>query len=484
MHVNDTAKSSAPSLNPVAEAADLVSEVLQQEARPEGNIPVDVGTAKRTLPIAIPEVGVGEEEAIDRLRRVVMATPTTSGKRFFNQLFAGRERVATMAEAVTVALNQSMYTYKVAGPQVLIEREVIERMQAKAGMPGGDGMFTPGGSMSNLAAMIVGRNEIDPEATTTGFDGRGRTIYASAERHYSVRKNAAMLGVGRENVRHVPVDDRGRMKPDALAAMIAEDKEKWLRPMMIVATSGTTVIGAFDPLEQLADIAAEQGLWLHVDGAYGGTALMHPEHKHLLRGLDRADSFTWDAHKMMGVPLTCSVALTKKPGLFQKHFDESASYLFQQDFGDEHAWLNPGTRSLQCGRRNDALKLWAQWQALGDDGYADRVERQINLARYAAGIVKGDPRMTLSLEPEWANVCFEVAGKSTEEICELLNTQGRMKIGHGVVFGRRIIRLVTIDPSMTEGDIDLFFDEILDAATAVDAADNSVSTVRSPAASQ
>jgi len=484
MHVNNSpANGLAQTPNPVAHAANLIAEVLQQESRPEGVAPLDVETAKATLPIAIPSVGVGEDEAIERLRRVVMATPTTSGKRFFNQLFAGRERVATMAEAVTVALNQSMYTYKVAGPQVLIEREVIERMQAKAGMPGGDGMFTPGGSLSNLAAMLVGRNEIDPEATTTGFDGRGRVIYASAERHYSVRKNAAMIGVGRENVRHVPVDDRGLMKPDALAAMIAEDNGAWKRPMMIVATSGTTVIGAFDPLEQLADVASEHGLWLHVDGAYGGTALMHPEHRQLLRGLERADSFTWDAHKMMGVPLTCSVALTRKPGLFQKHFDESASYLFQQDFGDDHAWLNPGTRSLQCGRRNDALKLWAQWQSLGDDGYADRVERQITLARYAAGIVRDDPRMTLSLEPEWANVCFEVAGKSTEAICEVLNTQGRMKIGHGVVFGRRIIRLVTIDPSITEGDIDRFFDEILDAGSAVESADNAVSATNAPAAS-
>ena len=119
--------------NPLAEAADIAGAIIEHEARAEGVAPMEVETAASTLPIALPVVGVGEAEAIDRLRRVVMATPTTTGPRFFNQLFAGRERVATIAEALTVVLNSSMYTYKVAGPQVLIEREVLQRMQGQGG---------------------------------------------------------------------------------------------------------------------------------------------------------------------------------------------------------------------------------------------------------------------------------------------------------------------------------------------------------------
>ena len=463
-----------PGVNPIAEAAEIAAAVIAQEAQPGGVAPMGVETATSSLPIAIPEHGVGEAEAIKRLRRVVMATPTTAGPRFFNQLFAGRERVATIAEALTAVLNQSMYTYKVAGPQVLIEREVLERMQARASMAGGDAMFTPGGSMSNLAAMIVGRNEMAPDAREEGFDGKGRTIYTSAQSHYSVRKNSAMLGVGRENVRTVGVDPQGRMLPEALGEAIRRDRDAGLRPLMIIATSGTTVMGAFDPIEPIADIAGRERLWLHVDGAFGGTALLHPESRELLAGLARADSFAWDAHKMMGVPLTCSVALTREPGLFRKHFDESASYLFQQDFGPDHAWLNPGTRSLQCGRRNDALKLWAQWQALGDDGYAERVQRQLELARKAVGIIRNDDRLRLAFEPRWVNVCFEVVGRSTEAVCERLNSLGRLKIGHGVVLGHRIIRLVTIDPSISESDIERLFKEILEVAAGVEPADNIV----------
>lgn len=461
-------------VNPVAEAAEIVGAIIAQEARPGGVAPMDVETARGALPIALGEHGVGDARAIERLRRVALATPTTTGTRFFNQLFAGRERLSTIAEVLTAALNQSMYTYKVAGPQTLIEREVLERMLGKASMAGGDGMFTPGGSMSNLAAMIVALNEAIPGARERGFDGRGVTIYTSAESHYSIRKNAGMIGVGRDNVRAISVDAHGRMDPGALARAIEQDRQTGGQPLMIIATSGTTVMGAFDPIDAIADVAGREGLWLHVDGAFGGSALMHPEHRALLSGLERADSLTWDAHKMMGVPLTCSVALTRSPGLFRKHFDESASYLYQQDFERDDAWLNPGTRSLQCGRRNDALKLWAQWQAHGDNGYAERIGRQRELAQRAASIIRDDDRLRLSFEPAWVNVCFEVVDRSTEAICDRLNTLGLLKIGHGVVFGRRVIRLVTIDPSITKRDLDRCFEDILDVAGSVEPADNTV----------
>jgi glutamate/tyrosine decarboxylase-like PLP-dependent enzyme len=276
-------------------------------------------------------------------------------------------------------------------------------------------------------------------------------------------------------VREVAVDERGRMSAGALAEAVRHDRERGLEPMMIIATSGATVTGAFDPLDELADVAQAEGLWLHADGAFGGTALLHADTRHLLSGIERCDSFTWDAHKAMGVPLTCSVALTREPGLMRKHFDETASYLFQQDVEHEEAgWLNPGLRSLQCGRRNDALKLWAQWQALGDDGYAARVEHQLGLAKRAAAIVRETPGARLALEPEWLTVCFEIDGAGSEATCERLSREGTLKIGYGVVAGRRVIRLVTANPAHTEADIDRMMDDIFEAARRAPAADNAV----------
>jgi len=331
-------------------------------------------------------------------------------------------------------------------------------------------MFTPGGSMSNLAAMIAARNEKIGGAREAGFDGRACRLYVSAEGHYSIRKNANMIGMGRDNVVKVEADDRGRMRPDALGAAIERDLSSGKRPYLIVATAGTTVIGAFDPIGPIADIAEKHGLWLHVDGAFGGTALMHPEHRGLLSGLERADSFTWDAHKAMGVPLTCSVALTREPGLMRKHFDESAEYLFQQD----EDRLNPGTRSLQCGRRNDALKLWAQWQALGDEGYAERVGRQVSLARHAAELIRGDDRLVLSLEPEWLNVCFEVVGKPSEAVCARLTELGLLNIGYGVVNGRRVIRLVTSNAAFSFGDVERMLGDVARVAEDLPEGSNAV----------
>lgn len=455
---------------PVADIAGIASALLGRDEAAAPEPPTD--PADDSLPIRIDPDGVGEAEALERLRRVALATPSTAGPRFVNQLFAGRERVACAAEMVTAILNNSMYTYKAAGPMVLVEREVIGRMLDKAGFDGGDGMFTPGGSMSNLAAMIVARNEKIENTREGGFDGRVCTLYVSAEGHYSIRKNANMVGVGRANVRMIETDEHGRMRPGALEAAIEFDRRSGKTPFMIVATAGTTVIGAFDPIGPIADIARRHDLWLHVDGAFGGSALMHPEHRRLLGGLERAGSLTWDAHKAMGVPLTCSVVLTREPGLMRKHFDESADYLFQQDAED--GWLNPGTRSLQCGRRNDALKLWAQWQALGDRGYADRVGKQAALARHAAESIRRDQRLELSLEPAWLNVCFEVVGKPSDAICRRLDETGRLKIGFGVVRGRRVIRLVTVNPAHEFADIERMLGEIVEVGEGLANGENAV----------
>ncbi|MEO1584098.1 MAG: pyridoxal-dependent decarboxylase [Planctomycetota bacterium] len=454
-------------------AAGLVEEILAAErAEPVKPTP-DPASAVRDLGLAIPTVGLGDRAAIDALRRVMLATPTTAGPAFFNQLFGGREPVATVAEIAKAVVNSSMYTYKAAGVQVLLEQQLIDHMLAFAGWEGGDGLFTPGGSMSNMAAMIIGRNEMIEGARERGLtDAHAGPlgVYVSEESHYSVRKSAGMIGLGRDSVRFIDADARGKLIPAKLNEAIERDLAEGIRPVMIIATSGTTVMGAFDPIGPLADISERHGLWLHVDGAFGGTALLSPEHRHLMSGLDRADSFTWDAHKMMGVPLVSSVCLTREPGLTTKHFDESASYLFQQDSDD----LNPGTRSIQCGRPNEAIKLWALWQSLGDEGYAARTNRQMQLAAYAADLVRSSDDMVLSVEPEWVTICFEVRGKPSDAICEALDEQQLAKLGFGIVKGRRVIRLVTVNPHVTEADLDRLFETIRRVAAPMPEADNAV----------
>ena len=237
--------------------------------------------------------------------------------------------------------------------------------------------------------------------------------------------------------------------------------------MMICATAGTTVLGAFDPIEPIADIAGEFGAWLHVDGALGGSVALSRRHRGLIAGCERSDSFAWDAHKLMGTPLSCSVILCHRPGLLRKHFEEGASYLFQSDDEDRY---DHGKISMQCGRRNDALKLWAAWKRLGDAGYADRVDHLFEMARYAAECVNRRPELELVREPESMTVCFEVVGRSSEAVCERLRREERALVGYAEVGGRRVIRLACANGATTRKDIDGFIEDVVRAGVEVETA--------------
>jgi sulfinoalanine decarboxylase/sulfinoalanine decarboxylase/aspartate 1-decarboxylase len=443
--------------------ADLLSQTLQ--------IARDLVAAEEREPVApyVPpeeleerlDLSLGqptdETHLLELMRQVADATPRTGSTRFFNQLFGGRDEVATAADMLTSVLNSSMYTYKIAGPHALIEREVARHMAARLGWRDGEGIFTPGGSMSNLTALIVARNEASPGVRETGESGQ-LTVYTSRDCHYSIAKGAGIIGLGRDNVRRIPVDDRGRMRCDALRQAIRADRAAGARPAMINATAGTTVLGAFDPLRELAALAREEGVWLHVDGALGASVILSERHGGLLDGIEEADSLTWNAHKLLGVPLICSAILVRRPGLLHRHFNQSASYLFQSD-EDE---LNFGTRALQCGRRNDAFKLWAAWKHHGDAGYGSRIDALFERARYAAEVVERSDSLVLTREPESVNVCFEVRGVPSQDVCEALRQQNRVLVGYGVVEGRRVIRLACVNPAVALADIDAFFDEVLE----------------------
>lgn len=425
---------------------------------------------RAALELAIPKAGHAPSEVMDMLEAVALATPRTASRRFFNQLFAGRHDIASAAEIVAVLLNSSMYTYKAAGPQVLIEKVLGEHMGRKVGYEDGEGIFTPGGSLSNFAGIMIARNEFNERCANDGHDGSWMTLYSSELDHYSISKNMAMMGLGRRSLRKVATDERGRMRPDALGEAIRRDMDQGAKPFCINATCGTTVLGAYDPLDAIADVAEEFGLWLHVDGAFGGSTALSAKHKAHLKGSERSDSFTWDAHKMMGVPLSCSVILVKEKGLLCKHFSESASYLFQSD-EDE---LNHGVKSMQCGRRNDCLKLWAAWQHLGDEGYARKIDRLYELAGYFADLVKNDPRCTLSKNPESVNVCFEVTGKPSDLICETLRQQQKSLVGYGIVDDRRVIRAAFVNADADEADLDEFFETLVRVAMSLPDGDNAL----------
>ena len=457
--------------------ADLARWLVERDRLSPVTPPPSPEQLRAELDLSLPAEPRQEGEWFDALREVVERTPSTSSHRFYNQLFAGRIPAATVAEALTALLNSSMYTYKAAGVHTLIERRVIARLCELVGYRSGGGTFAPGGSMANLVALIVARNEAFPRVRDEGgAAAAGAVVYVSDQGHYSIRKNAGMLGIGRANVRAVRSDHEGRMIPSALSEAIAADREAGRTPLCVVATAGTTVMGAFDPIDEIATLCERERIWLHVDAAFGGSFLLHPELRQRLRGVERSNSVAWCAHKMMGVPMPCSAILVRyaerssscsgaspggeDPNLLRRHFNEAADYLFQQDEAD----LNLGHESLQCGRRNDAFKLWAAWQALGDRGWRERLERQRHLALTAVARIEREPALELLHRPESLCVCFTVSGVASDELCAELSRRGLESVGYGLVRGAKAVRLVTSNPEVTEGEIERFFDDLLAVA--------------------
>lgn len=408
------------------------------------------------LDIVLQEASLEKSHFFQILQDIALATPSTASKGFFNQLYGGRSMPALVGDILSSLMNNSMYTFKVAGLQVLIEKEVLKAMSKKIGYTSAEGTIVAGGSTANFTAMLLARNEKDKSIRNEGLQNQKLTIYTSEESHYSIRKNAGILGLGRNLVRKVATLQNGKMDVKALETQIQVDIEQGFMPFFINSTAGTTVLGAFDPFEEIAEIAQKYHCWFHIDGAFGGSVLMSKKYKHLIKGAEKADSFTWNAHKMMNIPLTASVILCKEKGVLRRNLSENADYLFQGEYD-----YNPGEESLQCGRRNDGLKIWAAWKYYGHQGYEQRINKVYDLAQYAVQKIQKNTQLSLIQEPECTTVCFNVLGKSAQEICDTLNQKGILKVGYGTRKDTTFIRVVFVNPDVDFEDVDAFFEKIL-----------------------
>lgn len=439
----------------------LFERILRKLLSAEKNTPVleplPAAEIFQSLDLSLGDKASSPERFSEALEQLVLHTPRTATRSFFNQLFGGRHSKATLGDLLAVILNNSMYTYKVAGPMVGVEKEVLRRSAALLGYPEtADGTIAPGGSMTNFMALLMARDAYNRKIPQEGLRSDKMLLYTSEDCHYSIAKNAAFAGLGRKAVRYVPTDPQGRMQPDALRSILQADLAQGYEPFMINATAGTTVMGAFDPLPELADIAEEFQLWLHVDGAYCGSVIFSERYRSLVKGAERADSFSYNAHKMLAVPLSCSLILVREPQFLQHSFSKEADYLYQTDDDD----YNLGKTSLQCGRRNDALKFWTLWKAIGREGLGALVDRQFALAERARAYVEQHPDYELYSYPDSIGVCFNYQDWPAEELCTALYEKGELMVGYGQFADQRFVRLVTVNSLLEEEDIDRFFADL------------------------
>jgi len=315
---------------------------------------------------------------------------------------------SALAELVSALLNNGTGVCEMGPASVPIELAVIDWMCGVLGMPAGaGGTLTSGGSLGNLTALLAMRQ------VQAGFDvwkagahgGPPLAVIVSSDAHYSVARAVRIMGWGDAGAVVADVDAGHRLTAAAVERALARAHGDGRRVIGIIAAAGSTATGAFDPLDELADLAAARNLWLHVDAAHGGGVALSPTHRHLLRGIERADSVVWDAHKLLMMPALVTAVLYKRGSHAYSAFAQEASYLFAAT-APEETWWDLGQRSLECTKRMMSIELWCALRSHGAACFADIIDRQIALTHELAAKLAATSDFEVALPPTANILCY------------------------------------------------------------------------------
>jgi L-2,4-diaminobutyrate decarboxylase len=362
---------------------------------------------------------------------------------------------AALAELVAALLNNGMAVAEMGPASTPIELEVVAWLCRKLGMPeGAGGMLTSGGSLGNLTALLAMRQ------ARAGFDawrdgvhaGSPLAVIAGADSHYSVARALRVMGLGDGGAIAAPIDARHRMTADAVARVL-DTAER--RVIGVVAAAGSTATGAFDPLDELAALCAERGLWLHVDAAHGGGAALSPRHAGKLRGVERADSVVWDAHKLLMMPALVTAVLFRREHDSLLAFAQRAEYLFG---AEPHADL--GQRTLECTKRAMAIELWTALRVHGEAWFAAVVDRLFELAGELAAKLGAAPDFELALPPEANIVVYRLRGVDNRALRRRVVEDGRRYVVGTELGGDYWLRSTVMNPLIQPADLDAMLDHL------------------------
>ncbi|MFD3530558.1 pyridoxal phosphate-dependent decarboxylase family protein [Streptomyces sp. NPDC058664] len=370
---------------------------------------------------------------------------------------------AVLGEAVLSAVNSSLDTWDQSAGGTLIERKLIDWTTGRIGLgPAADGVFTSGGTQSNLQALLLAREEAKTD------DLSRLRVFSSECSHFSVQKSATLLGLGHDAVVSIPVDRNKRMQSVVLAAELEACRAEGLVPMAIVATAGTTDFGSIDPLPEIAALADEYGAWMHVDAAYGCGLLASPTRRHLLDGIERAASVTVDFHKSFFQPVSSSAVLVRD-GATLRHATYHADYLNPRRTIAEQI-PNQVDKSLQTTRRFDALKLWMTLRVMGADGVGQLFDEVCDLAAEGFALLAADPRYDVVVEPQLSTLVYRYipeAVTSPEDVDranlharKALFASGEAVVAGTKVDGRQYLKFTLLNPETTVADIAAVLDLI------------------------
>ena len=377
---------------------------------------------------------------------------------------------AVAAETVLAAVNTSVDTYDQSAVGTLMERRLIGWAADRVGFTHGGGVFTSGGTQSNLHALLLAREAALAATSLPRPRALARlVVFATASSHFSVGKSALLLGLADDAVIEVADDGEGRMDAAALALAIREAAASGRLPMAVVATAGTTDRGVIDPVAAIADVCDAHGVWLHVDAAYGCGLLVSPRRRHLLAGVERARSVTVDFHKSFFQPVSSSAILVREPR-------DLAAGAWHADYLNplENDEPNQVDVSLQTTRRFDALKLWVTLRALGADRIGEMFDTVIDLAGAVGDEIAADPELELVGRTQLSTVLFRVRPEGVDDLARdalvagvrrVLFESGRALVAKTVIDGRPCLKLTLLNPETTLDDIRQILAMVKDAAT-------------------
>ncbi|WBO66158.1 lysine decarboxylase DesA [Streptomyces camelliae] len=378
---------------------------------------------------------------------------------------------AVLGEAVLSAVNSSLDTWDQSAGGTLIERKLIDWTARRIGLgPAADGVFTSGGTQSNLQALLLAREEAKPgRAGWEKGDSLAKLrIFASEVSHFSVQKAAKLLGLSADSVVSIPVDHDKRLRTVALARELERCRYDGLVPMAVVATAGTTDFGSIDPLPEIAGLCAQYDTWLHVDAAYGCGLLASLKYRDRIAGIDRADSVTVDYHKSFFQPVSSSALLVRDAATL-RHATYHAEYLNPRRMVRERI-PNQVDKSLQTTRRFDALKLWLTLRVMGADGIGQLFDEVCDLAQEGFRLLAADPRYDVVVEPSLSTLVFRYIPAAVTDPAEIdrANLYARKALfasGEAVVAGtkadgRHYLKFTLLNPETTAADIAAVLDLI------------------------
>lgn len=446
--------------------ADLIHHQSQQE-RAVFQCPSATQLSQQ-LDLSIPEQGQSLHHLQPLLASYLDLNPDVASAHFNKQLYSGQDEAAVLGDWLATLSNANMHTYGVSPVATLMEIELIKTFNTYIGFDEGDGLMVSGGSQANLIAMMLARHQAIPDLKQKGSQ-QTLVAYVSDQAHYSLQKAANVLGIGTNNVIAIESDQNGCMQTEKLEQAIEHSIQQGHTPFFVCCTAGTTVLGAYDPVEACSSISKQYGLWFHIDGAWGAPVLFSETHKHLLPKSHLADSFTWDAHKLMGVPLTAGFILVKEKGHLEAACGGGGSdYLFHTD---DNASYNLGQKSIQCGRRADALKVWLSWQVHGHQGFANKVDLLQQLKTNFLTLIDEHPNFRLVAPASYLNVLFQYQPNtpiSTEQtrklmiyISQQLVQQGGAYVDYASFKGETGLRLIIANELMNTQQLKQLLDNCM-----------------------